>query len=154
MAVRLSCATDILFSPSLLLLLFSSSLHITTSLPSTYAPNCLPACRNMTGLSVIKRPMVFTWAEIQKYPTLEARFAETLPFGFDSDRAKSCKCGLAWYPPELSVEVTKLKKKCIKRTGERWAVSSSSEPFYLAFQGRSPIGDIIAERNYIPLEPY
>lgn len=87
---------------------------------------------NMAGQSITKRPVVFTWAELQKYPTLEARYAETVPF---RDRPVH-PCDDWCYPPihrKCNCQCNDCNRfmenlaKCIKRTGERWAVSIFSE---------------------------
>lgn len=113
-----------------------------TLIPSTYLPGCLI----MTGKPVAKRPIVFTWAHIQKYPTLEARYAETLPF---KTHPVSCKC-LGYKCILNTPESFKREAECIKRTGERLAVGSSSSPLCLPFQQLSPIEDIKAERLRVP----
>ena len=86
---------------------------------------------SMTDQLIAKRPVVFTWAELQKYPTLEARYAETLPFN-DLDRLGACY----WHEDERKrhckycIDFFDKKAKLIKRTGKRWAVSISSELFF------------------------
>lgn len=88
----------------------------------------------------MKRPVVLTLAELQKYPTLNHRFAATLPF---NDSAVPCECPAPYDESttargecqgcEPSISFFSNKAKCIKRTEERWAVSAPSEPHFLAF---------------------
>ena len=91
-----------------------------------------------------KRPVVLRLAELQKYPTLDDRYAATLPFKW---KRFGCSCS-NWAPkfkdccgstPPLWF--SSLRAKCIKRTRERWAVSIPSEPYNFAtcLQGRSRI---------------
>lgn len=116
--------------PSLLfaLLFFSDILSTFNKQP---CPVYFLPLLNMANRSIPKRPVVFTWAEIQKYPTLEARYTETLPFkhhhNWDtcwcgSSELCSCECGC-----NSCVQRMEQLVKCIKRTGERWAVSIFSE---------------------------
>lgn len=96
---------------------------------------------NMAGQSIVKRPVVFTWAYLQKYPTLEARYAETLPF-CDRQLHPCDDSGDVWYCPftysnceckcDSCVQRMKRLARCIKRTGERWAVSILSELYLWA----------------------
>ena len=92
----------------------------------------------MTDRSLVKkpRPVVFTLAELEGYPTLEDRYAITLPF-----RASSGHYCSNWYMVDCTdceVRYSEVKAKCIKRTGERWAVSTPSEPRLFALQQPGP----------------
>ena len=92
----------------------------------------------MTDRSLVKkpRPVVFSLAELERYPTLEDRYAITLPF---RDPAGHCYCN--WYKydcADCELRYSEIKAKCIKRTGERWAVSTPSEPRLFALQQPGP----------------
>ena len=84
-----------------------------------------------------KRPVVLRLAELQKYPTLNDRYAATLPFKYRSfncyesaapwcRRFKDCSGST---PP---LWFSNLRAKCIKRTGERWTVGAPSESYSFA----------------------
>ena len=89
----------------------------------------------MTERSLVKkpRPVVFSLAELERYPTLEDRYAITLPF-----RASTGRCYCDWYTDDCAdceLRYSEIKAKCIKRTGERWAVS---KPRLFALQQPGP----------------
>lgn len=91
----------------------------------------------MTDRSLVKkpRPVVFSLAELERYPTLQDRYAITLPF---DDLYNRCRCPKSSYHPvcklcERGVGYSVLEANCIKRTGERWAVSTFYEPYIFAF---------------------
>ena len=96
----------------------------------------------MSGQSIAKRPrpVVFSLGELRRYPTLEKRYAITLPF---EDPPYCCFCR-SWVEPRPCckrwLEYCKVKAKCIKRTGERWAVSDPSEPHFFACDQPGPDG--------------
>ena len=73
-----------------------------------------------------KRPVILRLAELKRYPTLDDRYAATLPF-----KAGPANCGCFW---DLEIcqswcdSPPSVVEKCIRRTGERWAVSPRSGP--------------------------
>lgn len=93
-----------------------------------YKPICLTHAGIMTDRSVMKRPVVLTLGDLERYPTLNDRYATTLPF---NDSAAPCECNylsMKWFPVcqkcKPSVPFFRNKAMCIKRTEERWEVSS------------------------------
>ena len=81
---------------------------------------------------VKKRPVILRLAELQNYPTLEDRYAATLPF-----KGGAANCGCLWDSSEFmnccGITPSSVRAKCIKRTAERWAVSILSKPYSSAF---------------------
>lgn len=86
-----------------------------------------------------KRAVVLRLAELEKYPTLRARYEITLPFNNvknPSEKILVCNCPTTAYSSkfgcqgcERSIPFAKLKAKAVKQTEKRWIVSVPFESF-------------------------
>ncbi|KAM0804818.1 hypothetical protein BDR22DRAFT_817885 [Usnea florida] len=98
----------------------------------------------MADLVIKKRPVVLRLAELQDYPTLDDRYAATLPF---KGGAAKCDCLSMWEPRKCScIPTPSVRAKCIKRTGERWAWFSSARDLDNTY------GERLGTLHYLPWE--